>query len=151
MKTIPPIDWRSLLHMASLVRSMRRICATNGWRFMLFLLGVFVTLSAGCGPDPGGVPAHDGGRASVTALQAVKLAVMEYRAANGRFPQRAADLENIDTRVDEPFLRPVPMDSWGRPFRYRASPDLLGFEIRSAGPDGLFETEDDESVGEPAR
>jgi len=44
----------------------------------------------------------------------------------------------------------MPLDGWGRPFRYRHTPDSGEvFELSSAGPDGIFDTVDDIAYDPP--
>jgi hypothetical protein len=72
------------------------------------------------------------------------------RAATSETAARLADDVAKDTDSDGRFVRkpegPLPeTDAWGRPFRLAYKPGRLsdGLEIRSAGPDGEWNTRDD--------
>lgn len=80
-----------------------------------------------------------------SSIAAIALAVDLYEVDNGQYPQ---SLRNLIERGSEPnwngpYLREarVPTDPWGNEFRYTRRDS--GYEIRSAGPDGQFDTDDD--------
>ena len=82
-------------------------------------------------------------KAKVTAtrvnIQNIKLAIAEYEMQNGRFPESLEDLVSGSTHyLDQ---ETVPSDAWGKEFNYYLKGDLV--KVRSAGPDGTFDTEDD--------
>ena len=69
--------------------------------------------------------------------------IQEYEIDTGRYPASLDHLlkANGVEGWDGPYLEPsrgVPHDAWNRPFAYS-----LRLEIRSAGPDGVLETQDD--------
>jgi len=73
-------------------------------------------------------------------LQARQVAMMvaQQEAATGTYPESMDEIDDFDpsTLVDE----------WGEPFRMvliREGRRVRNIEFRSAGPDGLFDTEDD--------
>lgn len=73
-------------------------------------------------------------------LQARQVAMMvaQQEAATGTYPESMDEIDDFDpsTLVDE----------WGEPFRMaliREGRRVRRIEFRSAGPDGLFDTEDD--------
>ena len=87
-------------------------------------------------------------RAQVTreAIQKVANAAERYRSDSGTWPPVADGRPGVI--IDEklllwigPYLRKWPEDGWGIPLRY-ALPDNRP-EIRSAGPDMKFDTQDD--------
>lgn len=72
------------------------------------------------------------------------------RAATSETAARLADAFAKDTDPDGRYVRkpegPLPeTDAWGRPFRLAYTPGRLsdGLEVRSAGPDGEWDTADD--------
>jgi type II secretory pathway pseudopilin PulG len=80
------------------------------------------------------------------AIQKVVQVAERYRSDSGAWPPVANDRPGviIDDKVllwVGPYLRTWPDDAWGVPLRYTL-PDGRP-EIRSAGPDRKFDTEDD--------
>jgi hypothetical protein len=86
----------------------------------------------------------------VSKARATLVAVKQY--AFQAYPMWAVEhpqcecpgsLLELDRYMNEPFHR----DVWGHPLELRCGRDLpastYGFRIRSAGPDGEFDTEDD--------
>ncbi len=80
-----------------------------------------------------------------SSISSISLAVDLYEVDNGHYPQ---SLQNLITSGNEPnwngpYLREarMPTDPWGNEFRYTRRAN--GYEIRSAGPDGQFDTDDD--------
>ena len=80
------------------------------------------------------------GVASSVELQNLQKTIVMVKNQNGAYPEESEFesivLEKFSSAVKDPRL-----DFWGRPYRYRRSPG--GFEIRTGGPDGKFETKDD--------
>ena len=80
------------------------------------------------------------GVASSVELQNLQKTVVMVKTRTGAYPEESEFetivLENFSSAVKDPRL-----DYWGRPYRYRRRPG--GFEIRTSGPDGKFETNDD--------
>jgi len=80
--------------------------------------------------------------------QSDKVRLLVHRYAYEAFPQWAID--HIDAHcpksLDElsPLLqRESSLDAWGTPLEMRCGEPIRGAYIRSAGPDGRFETSDD--------
>ncbi len=80
-----------------------------------------------------------------SSINNIALATDLYEVDNGRYPE---SLQALITRGSEanwngPYLREarIPQDAWGLEFRYARRDN--GVEIRSAGPDGQFGTDDD--------
>lgn len=75
-------------------------------------------------------------------LNQIAGGIRGYQADRGSLPQ-AEDFEALIDMLAPRFLQQVVrLDAWSRPFRYR----LLaggGYDLRSSGPDGYFDTEDD--------
>ncbi|MDA1195543.1 MAG: type II secretion system protein GspG [Planctomycetota bacterium] len=82
--------------------------------------------------------------------QAETEAIMRFLAESiGKFQ---AEFEAPPTDLDElgrpgrsgyPFTAKIPLDVWGRRFRYSASRETGEWTLRSVGPDGHPETGDD--------
>ena len=73
-------------------------------------------------------------RATRASLLVLRSAVDAYRANNnGECPRELADLER------KHFIKKVPLDAWGRPFLLTCPGlfDREGYELSSAGPDGI--------------
>ena len=78
------------------------------------------------------------GRAKLAVVRAdlnqIALSIERYYLSKGELP---SDLKEV--------LGYVPSDPWGRKIRYRIVSES-SFELRSAGPDRQFDTEDDITV-----
>lgn len=59
----------------------------------------------------------------------------------GALPSALDDLVT-ETRYGEPYLSAVPGDGWRRSLHYAPHPDG-SFDLRSLGPDGVVDTDDD--------
>ena len=80
-----------------------------------------------------------------------KTALSTFQVDCDRFP---TTLEGLDalirapagiTQWEGPYLDRIPIDEWGHPLRY-TFPDPTdpgSYDLRSAGPDGIFDTADD--------
>ena len=67
-----------------------------------------------------------------------------FRRRTGALPARLDELVAEDPHSKEPYLDRVPNDPWGTPYRYVVRDARRGrFEVRSAGPDRAFDTDDD--------
>lgn len=80
-------------------------------------------------------------RAATTraTIQSIRMGISEYELDNGKFPESLADLVNGDRHyLDRETL---PTDAWGNAFRYYLKGDLV--KVRSAGTDGVMDTDDD--------
>ena len=93
-------------------------------------------------------------RAEITNL---KMAVETFEVDCGRYPSTPEALQalvvcpkGLETTWHGKYIERVPEDRWGHAYEYRG-PDVSGgdFEIRSAGPDGVFNTADDLSSDTP--
>jgi hypothetical protein len=78
-------------------------------------------------------------------IRNAREAVLLYQFEFGKLPSESEGLEVLVHPLrGSAFLSSVPADPWERPLRYRTGSELEGgFEIRSAGPDGVPGTEDD--------
>ncbi|OGC43585.1 hypothetical protein A2Y85_05590 [candidate division WOR-3 bacterium RBG_13_43_14] len=72
----------------------------------------------------------------------IYAAINKYYAVHNKYPKAAGGLETL---IDEGFLRfSEIMDPWSRQYRITTSENELSwFNIASAGPDGIFDNEDD--------
>ncbi len=84
-------------------------------------------------------------KANVTAtrgnISAINNAIKIYQLNMNKQPTNMEDL----TRETEDFEAPlasIPVDAWGNEFQFKKD-GKFKYEIRSAGPDGNFGTEDD--------
>lgn len=92
-------------------------------------------------------PSHE--ERARTELARLKDAVDMYRITFGSMP---ASLDDLVAPPDgsEPLLEKAPIDPWGIPYRLRMR-DGGDYVIESAGPDGLFEPDDNlHAPGRPA-
>jgi len=76
----------------------------------------------------------------------VTEALDAYRLDCGGFPTTASGLPSLITNAGVPgwkgpYLKRIPKDAWGNNFRYSLKEGAA--EIRSAGPDMVFDTKDD--------
>lgn len=71
-------------------------------------------------------------------------ALDQFRLRTGALPARLDELGAEDPITKEPYLDDAPDDPWGTPYRYVVRDARRGrFEVRSAGPDRAFATDDD--------
>jgi general secretion pathway protein G len=78
---------------------------------------------------------------TLTSINAISQACDIYRMKTGRLPRNIEDLTN-GINDEEPLLKAGALnDAWGIPFEYKA--EGKKYSIRSAGPDGAMNTEDD--------
>ena len=72
------------------------------------------------------------------------LALHAFRQRTGALPARLDALVAEDPHSKEPYMERVPNDPWGTPYRYDVRDARRGrFEVRSAGRDRAFDTDDD--------
>lgn len=101
----------------------------SSW-IILLLLGFFVLGIGLAGVAAMGVGALEAGRDATL----IKVAISKHYAANGQVPSTLTLLG-----LDEETLT----DPWGRAYRYTIEPDGRRYSIGTAGPDGVWDTEDD--------
>lgn len=103
---------------------------------VVVIIGILVSVAVG-------KFAHKATEAKITATEAsinsIKMAIVQYEMEKSKYPESLADLVNGDKHyLDQ---EKVPTDPWGHEFRYYLKGDLV--KIRSAGPDGVVDTDDD--------
>lgn len=103
---------------------------------ILGILGTIVMLNLG---DPTGDARKTGTMQSITQIQ---QAIEIYRMRTGRGLPKTLDDLTRGINDEEPLLNAGAVnDAWGQPFEYKV--EGKKFTIRSAGPDGQMNTEDD--------
>ncbi len=121
----------------------------------LTLTGLFVLAFAGAWVV---LPRLGNGRPSVTriAATAAQLAVFaeqiaEFKKDTGRYPEGRNALLLLTRESEElqgwkgPYAREIPLDPWGHAYVYvcPGRSNREGYDLFSAGPDGIAGTEDD--------
>lgn len=87
-------------------------------------------------------------------MKAIKDALEQYKLDNGIYPTTE---QGIKALVEKPSIPPLPVrwrqyldklpqDAWGREFLYLSPGINRPYELRSIGPDGKEDTEDDIDV-----
>lgn len=87
-------------------------------------------------------------------MKAIKDALEQYKLDNGIYPTTE---QGIKALVEKPSIPPLPVrwrqyldklpqDAWGREFLYLSPGINRPYELRSVGPDGKEDTEDDIDV-----
>ena len=80
--------------------------------------------------------------ATRTSISSIATAIQAYEVHTGRFPDSLDEL-TVETESMAALLEKDRLhDSWGGEFQYKKV-SKFKFEIRSAGPDGEMNTEDD--------
>lgn len=105
---------------------------------ILGILGTVVVVNFG---DVGGRARAETTRQSIAAIaQACEM----YRVQVGRgYPKSLEDL-TVGINDEEPLLKSSDLnDGWGAPFEYKTENGNRKYSLRSAGPDGQMNTEDD--------
>lgn len=107
------------------------------------LLGVIAPLVVDMEP-----PRNLRDEAAQTSLVQFTAAIRRFRAAHGRLPESLAELAEATSPVGavREDLDTEPHDPWGHPWELRHLGDGR-WEVRSAGPDADFDTEDDLAAG----
>jgi general secretion pathway protein G len=83
-----------------------------------------------------------------TDLSNLRTALDAFQVDNARYPTTAEGLTPLVTRPPDlptwrgPYLEEIRIDPWRTPYRYTPCPGARP-DLRSAGPDQLFDTPDD--------
>jgi general secretion pathway protein G len=81
-------------------------------------------------------------------LSSMRTALDAFQVDNARYPTTAEGLTPLVTRPPAlptwrgPYLEEIRIDPWRTPYRYTLTPGTRP-DLRSAGPDQLFDTPDD--------
>lgn len=114
----------------------------NPLRYLAFGSSYFI-LGAGADGQSGtddDIRIEDKNRKSMKSLA---ISAEAYRTDHGMYPA-AKDLGELVSFIQPVYIRTAPTtDLWGTPYRYRASDQRTSFEVRSAGVDRTFDTQDD--------
>ena len=103
---------------------------------ILGILGTVVVMNFG---DVGGDARKETTRQSILAID---QAVTVYNTKVGKMPKDISDLTTPINDGDQGLLKAKDVnDAWGNAFEYKV--DGKKYTIRSAGPDGQMNTEDD--------
>lgn len=103
---------------------------------ILGILGTVVVMNFG---DVGGDARKETTRQSILAID---QAVVLYNTKVGKMPKDISDLTTPINDGDQGLLKAKDVnDAWGNAFEYKV--DGKKYTIRSAGPDGQMNTEDD--------
>ena len=125
---------------------MAGLAGREGFTLIEILLVVVIIgiLAAVAVPKLSGRVGQAQTNAAKASVDAIGLAVKMYEVDNGKFPD---SLQSLVTKGGEinwngPYLeKGVPKDPWGNDFQY--SKNGNDYTIVSAGPDGVFGSEDD--------
>lgn len=109
---------------------------------MLLVLGI-IGLLVGVGVVSfGGV--LEGGRtkAALGHISGIQSALRAYEVDTMKLPTTA---QGINVLVEKSKLKKLPIDPWGKEYIYRrpGTKDKGGFDVFSAGPDGIADSADD--------
>ncbi|MDJ0521669.1 MAG: type II secretion system protein GspG [Planctomycetota bacterium] len=113
---------------------------TNSTLFLLLALGMGVAC-AGEEPTAPRSPESRIVEAQVR-MRMIGTAIDLYRMSYKKLPDSLPVLTETDDLSPDPFLHSVPKDPWGNSYEYRVV-DRKTYEMRSFGPDGIAQTEDD--------
>ena len=87
-------------------------------------------------------------KAALGQLEQIRQGIQRYRQQYSQVPQSEGFTALIDELSPHFLSRVIRIDPWSNPFQYRA----LGtdrYDLRSAGPDRRFETDDDVYLESP--
>ncbi|HSR66840.1 MAG TPA: type II secretion system protein GspG [Acidobacteriota bacterium] len=74
-------------------------------------------------------------------LNLIAQGLQRYRQEHSRHPQAVDFRALIDLLTPKYMAQVIRFDPWSRPYRYQVKGG--GFDLRSAGPDGIFDSGDD--------
>ena len=109
---------------------------------LLLVIAILATLATVVVVNVAGVGADAKVNATRTSIGAIGNAIQTYEIKMGRFPNSLDDL-TVETESSAALLQKDSLvDTFGTPFQYKKL-TKFSYEIRSAGPDAQFNTEDD--------
>jgi general secretion pathway protein G len=114
---------------------------------VLLVLAILVVVAGFVTYNAIGVSDEANKKAAKVQIANLSGFVNTYRLTVGAFPStldalytQPSDLQDA-TKWTQLIQKPVPPDPWGRPYEYKINGS--NFEIRSVGPDGQSNTQDD--------
>ena len=109
---------------------------------LLLVITILGILAAMVVPKFGGQSESARIAATRTSIAGIATAISTYEVQVGRFPESLDDL-TVETETRGALLDKGSLaDAWGNPFQYKKV-SKFKFEVRSAGPDGQMNSEDD--------
>lgn len=109
---------------------------------LLLVIAILATLATVVVVNVSGFGADAKINATRTSISSIKTAIGLYEVSMGKFPNSLDDM-TVEIGSKPALLEKDSLfDSWGTAFQYKKT-GVGKFEIRSAGPDGQFNTEDD--------
>jgi general secretion pathway protein G len=114
---------------------------------IMLVLVILVVVGGIVAVNLGGVQDKAFSNTAKTQINNFKQFLEMYRLNVGTFPSSLDALYEKPSDLADPTKwmqvsnEPIPADPWGRPYQYKLNGDK--FEIRSLGPDGQENTDDD--------
>ncbi len=141
---------RSLVRVAACRRSTKRCSRRRGFTLLelLLVLSILVVIGGIAVVNFGGAQNEANINATKTQLSAVKNAVEMYKIRLNGLPETLDALRDGPSDAakkakwnDNPIMTEIPTDAWTNPLVFSINGNK--YEIRSGGPDGQVNTEDD--------
>lgn len=109
---------------------------------LLLVIAIIGILAGIVVPNIAGKPGEAKIAAARSSIGGIITAVNAYEVAAAKFPDSLDDL-TVETDTRAALLKKDKLiDAWGTPYQYTKKTRFT-FEVRSAGPDGQMNTEDD--------
>lgn len=109
---------------------------------LLLVIAIIGILAGIVVPNIAGKPEEAKVAAARSSIGGIITAVNAYEVAAAKFPDSLDDL-TVETDTRAALLKKDKLiDAWGTPYQY-SKKSRFTFEVRSAGPDGQMNTEDD--------
>ncbi|MBR3086314.1 MAG: type II secretion system protein GspG [Kiritimatiellae bacterium] len=106
---------------------------------VIAILGILATIVV---PNIAGKPEEAKITATRSSIGGIITAVQAYELSAGKMPEKLDDL-TVETETRAALIgKSKLIDAWGTPYQYTKKTKFT-FEVRSAGPDGQMNTEDD--------
>ena len=107
---------------------------------VVIIIGLLAAIAA---PRLSGHSLHAEIRQTEANIDTIMMAIGLYEIAHGKYPSALEELVVDKPNEPGPFLEDeqVPTDAWGQNFKYYMKGKRA--KVRSAGPDKIFDTEDD--------
>lgn len=108
---------------------------------LLLVITILGVLAAVAVQNFGGIGTEARVNATRTTIAAIESAARTYEVRTGKYPDSIDDMLQAVGNAEAPLDKKSKNDSWGNAINFRRTGNT--FEIRSAGPDGNMNTEDD--------